>query len=523
MSSKNSTPLTGNLDQELEDNSARLPWYSLRLHLMFWYSGLLALGLTCFGLLVLFLASNAINDNVRKEIQAETIIVQNNPGLQFQSQPSYWPAHLALHIQNTYSTNDTTVEIVDPQGNILYSSNNNMNISMNRTVIPQLDHTDPPIWYTITIQGKPNLVGASPIYSDGSFLPATRKAHASLIGILLVAKSLSDSNTTLNLLQTLLLLTGAIMLVLFLICGWAIIGYALRPLTDMVQTASSIASALTHGKRLGNLKLRVKRPGGEDETARIVDAFNEVLNAIESSTAAQRRFIADASHELRAPLTTVQGNLAFLIRYIEDIPPGERHTMLADAHGETLRLASLVEELLLLARADARDTYIGQTSNLAQDAPVVELDRTLLGLVRQQRRRLEIEGSALKIEIGRIEPVRVRGDEESMRRIMVILLENAIKYTRTEKGKGGGKITVALERLETEAVLRVSDTGIGISESDLPHIFERFYRADQARSRAGTGLGLAIAQTLVEQLDGRITADSIPGEGSTFYVSLPLA
>src|SRR5258708_6811244 len=111
-----------------------------------------------------------------------------------------------------------------------------------------------------------------------------------------------------------------------------------------------------------------------------------MLNSIESSTTVQRRFIADASHELRAPLTTIQGNLALLIRYIEDIPPSERHIMLADAHGETLRLANLVDELLLLARADAN---IGQIPQTTQPAPMVELDSIVLKLGRQLRSRLE--------------------------------------------------------------------------------------------------------------------------------------
>ncbi|MGH2508683.1 MAG: HAMP domain-containing sensor histidine kinase, partial [Ktedonobacteraceae bacterium] len=322
---------------------------------------------------------------------------------------------------------------------------------------------------------------------------------------------------TLMLLQSLLLLTGAMMLILFLSCGWAIVGYALRPLSELVRTSRSIAAMLAHGTCMGDLSQRVARPVGNDEMAQVVDAFNEMLTSIESSTTVQRRFIADASHELRAPLTTIQGNLAFLLRYSEDIPPSEQHTMLVDAHGETLRLVSLVEELLLLARAD---TDMGQVVVPASPTPIVELDRILLKLVRQIRRRLEIEEASPRVEIGVIEPVRVRGDEENMRRIMVILLDNAIKYTRTEKGKG--TITVALQRVNGQVVLRVSDTGIGIEAKDLPHIFERFYRADLARSREGTGLGLAIAQTLVEQLHGSITATSTPGKGSSFRVSLPL-
>lgn len=205
--------------------------------------------------------------------------------------------------------------------------------------------------------------------------------------------------------------------------------------------------------------------------------------------------------------------------------------MLADAHGETLRLAELVEELLLLARADASaDTPLEaqgvepvpeeQTHNVSP----VELDHAVLQLVRQLRRRLDMEGSQLKLEVGHIEPVRVRGEEESLRRVTLILLDNAIKYTQLRDKEDASRITVSLERVDGQAVLRVSDTGIGIDSDDLPHIFERFYRADRARSRQGTGLGLSIAKTLVEQqLGGNITAEGTPGKGSTFSVWLPLA
>jgi signal transduction histidine kinase len=204
--------------------------------------------------------------------------------------------------------------------------------------------------------------------------------------------------------------------------------------------------------------------------------------------------------------------------------------MLADAHGETLRLANLVEELLLLARADASAEEPSATQEVEARAegrrgqqPAVELDHEVLQLVRQLRRRLAMEGSTLQLEIGHIEPVRVHGEEESLRRIALILLDNAIKYTPSSSEDGRGRVTVSVERINGQAVLRVQDTGIGIDPADVPHLFERFYRADRARSHQGTGLGLPIAQTLVEQLGGQITAESTPGKGSTFRVWLPLA
>jgi signal transduction histidine kinase len=297
-----------------------------------------------------------------------------------------------------------------------------------------------------------------------------------------------------------------------------------------MTTARSIAASTARGTRPGNLSQRVPRHRGQDEMAQVIDTFNAMLASLESATQAQRRFVADASHELRAPLTTIQGNLAFLQRHLKELPPEEQRTMLADAHGETLRLAQLVEELLLLARADASDDRSVQvpqamtaTEENAYRQPLVELDRTVLQLVRQMRRRLNVEGSNVKLEIGHIEPVRVHGDEEVIRRIILILLDNALKYTSDNNGANPGCVTVSLERKDGQAVVRVHDTGIGIGPDDLPHIFERFYRADPARSRHGTGLGLSIAQVEVEQLGGCITAESTLGKGSTFRVWLPLA
>jgi signal transduction histidine kinase len=273
----------------------------------------------------------------------------------------------------------------------------------------------------------------------------------------------------------------------------------------------------------------VQHTGGRDELAQVMETFNEMLASLESATEAQRRFVADASHELRAPLTTIQGNLAFLQRHLEELPPEERRTMLADAHGETIRLAELVEELLVLARADAnQDTHLAfegmepVPKEHIDNAQSIELDRVVLQLVRQLRKRLSVEGSRLRLEVGHIEPLHVRGDEESIRRILLILLDNAIKYTPMQGEGGIGRVIVSLERVGGQAELCVRDTGIGIDTEDLPHIFERFYRADRARSRQGTGLGLSIAQTLVEQLGGHITAESTPGKGSTFSVWLPL-
>jgi signal transduction histidine kinase len=233
-----------------------------------------------------------------------------------------------------------------------------------------------------------------------------------------------------------------------------------------------------------------------------------------------------------------------LQRHLEELPVEERREMLADAHAEALQLRRLVDDLLLLAKGEAGinqgrglptreaggDDEPDIARTMIEALPVAEVDRELLHLVRGLRGRLRAEEVPIVLEIDLIEPVRVHADVESLRRIALILLDNAIKYTRgpvTADGGGAadhsGRVSVSLRREGRQAVLQVRDNGVGMSAEDLPHIFERFYRADQSRDRSGTGLGLAIAAGLVKRLGGTISAESDLGAGSTFTVRLPAA
>lgn len=530
MSSKNEPLLS--FSSSTNTASKLLQPRSLRVRLVFWYGTLLALALVFFATLVWQLTTDALNQSVDNSVRVEAGAVEVTLNRELTSTPPHWPAQLLLPAINTYQETGTVVEVIDAQGIMRYDSDRNAttNIPFNPATV-RATLAGQTIFYSDTANGGQVRVEAVPVHApSNTFSEGTTSATGPIIGTLLVAKSLSDVNATLNVLRTLFLLIGTITVAGALIGGWAIARRVLHPLTEMVKTARSIAATTAHGTRIGNLSQRVRRPGGRDEMAQVVDTFNEMLTDLEHATRAQRRFVADASHELRAPLTTIQGNLAFLQRHADESSPEERHTMLSDAHEETLRLAQLVEELLLLARADAsvdtRTVPSEQENSLREKRAVqqsVELDHTVLQLIRQFRGRLSVEDVKVKLEVGHIEAIRVRGDEESIRRILLILLDNAVKYTAINEKDDMGRVLVSLGRTEKEALLRVQDTGIGIDADDLPHIFERFYRADCARSRQGTGLGLAIAQTLVEQLGGRITAESVPGQGSTFSIWLPLA
>jgi two-component system, OmpR family, sensor kinase len=266
----------------------------------------------------------------------------------------------------------------------------------------------------------------------------------------------------------------------------------------LTETARAIA--LSRGFDRG---LNVMRP--HDELGQMAETFNEMLASLEEAYSAQQRFTADASHELRAPLTAIRGNLDLLDR-VKDMPEDERQETVQRVRREVERLSRLVNDLLILARADA-----GQELELRP----VELDSLVLDAHRQVQGLAD--GVAVRLE--HLEPVVVQGDQDSLRQLVLILLDNALRYTRP-----GGHVSLGLRSEAPWAVVEVKDTGMGIRPEDLPHIFERFWRADAARSRdgGGTGLGLAIAKWIVDRQGGEVLVTSTPGVGSCFAVRLPL-
>lgn len=282
--------------------------------------------------------------------------------------------------------------------------------------------------------------------------------------------------------------------------GYWLAGVALRPIQEATATALEIT-------RTGRLDRRVPitRPRN-DEIGTLVNTFNEMLARLQELFEKQRRFSADVSHELRTPLTTILGNIALLKRW-EALPAAERAEMLAEMETEAERMRRMVSDLLLLSQADA---------DLVLARERVELDTLVLEVYRQARRRAE--GRELVL-VG-VDQAVVLGDAERLRQMLVNLVNNAIQYT-----PAGGRIALSLECLGSQAQITVSDTGQGIAPEDLPYIFDRFYRADKARSRAagGTGLGLSIVKWVVDAHWGEIDVQSQVGQGSTFRVRLPLA
>ena len=296
----------------------------------------------------------------------------------------------------------------------------------------------------------------------------------------------------------LMMLMAVVGCALTFLAGWLIAGRALRPVTTLTNTARSIAQSRVFSQR-------VDVGAGDDELGRLAMTFNEMLVSLEQAYRAQQRFVSDASHELRAPITVIQGNLELLQRHAS-MPAADREQAVTEAHAETTRLARIVTDLLVLARADAGVPI--------RRAPV-ELDPLLMEVVGESRHL--VRGHRLNIEA--IEPVIVEGDADRLKQLLLILIDNAIKYT-----PAGGPIDIALRRRRGFVEFRIRDAGIGIAKEELLRVFERFYRADPARRRdpGGTGLGLSIARWIAMQHGGSIELVSTEGEGTTATVELPL-
>ena len=309
--------------------------------------------------------------------------------------------------------------------------------------------------------------------------------------------------------------------------GWLLARRALRPVDRMTQAA----------RRIGAEHLAQRLEGAEvdDELGRLARTLNEMLGRLEAGFAQVRRFTADASHELRTPLTVMKGEMEVALRSGRD--PAEYQRVMASVLEEVERMGHLVDDLLLLSRADAGALRWGQEG--------VELDRLTEDVAKQGEVLGRARGVAVRIQ--HLEPLIAQGDEQRLKQLLLNLVDNAVKYT-----PAGGHVTLRLRQVakqpdirDTEtpdphpnrpaaqspdsaptewAEIAVQDTGAGIPSEALPRIFERFYRADDSRSRevGGAGLGLCIAKTIAEAHGGTIEVQSAPGAGSTFTVRLPL-
>lgn len=313
---------------------------------------------------------------------------------------------------------------------------------------------------------------------------------AAFPGILLVGFPIATD--TLTQLRFNLIRTVVVSFVVFALCVWLLSRRIIAPVKRLTEAAASVS-----GRELSR---RVPVPESHDEVRELAVTLNHMLDRLQESFETQRRFTADASHELRTPVTAIAGHASYLLRRTN--PSEAQRDSLGVIKRETERMTRLVGDLLELARADAGFTVDLRPMDLVEVAEAVHM---------------EIAPSAgnTRIDVVAARPkVMILGDASRLKQVLLNLVQNALNA-------GASAITVTIEEDPHTVRLSVRDNGPGIPPEALPHLFERFYRVDSARSTHGSGLGLAIVRWIVDQHQGRVEVASTPGESTTFTVSLP--
>lgn len=316
--------------------------------------------------------------------------------------------------------------------------------------------------------------------------------------LVIMGRSLQTPYERYNAFARTMVAAGIAALAVALLSGWLVMRRFLAPIERIGRTAEAMSAS--------NLGLRIDVGGTESELSDVARALNSAFDRLQGAFERQTQFTADASHELRTPLTTVISEAEWALRRERTIEEHQRAfaVCLRAAH----RMREVVDRLLTLARSDAgAETVRREPIDLATIAAGAISELTALA----ESRGVRIEGT--------LAPAVVLGDADKIRELIGNLISNAIDYNRPD-----GYVRISTSSNDRQSVVDVVDCGIGISSQDLPHVFERFYRADAARSRAagGSGLGLAIAREIAARHGGTIDCESVPGAGTRFVVQFPV-
>jgi heavy metal sensor kinase len=371
----------------------------------------------------------------------------------------------------------------------------------------EIDGAPAPLTYYAVWNGAGELIDRSSIDFDIPMPPAsgvrTRDGRRELGvtaangALVLVGRDLGDTQRDVLGFATTAAAGGIAALTLSLLGGWFLVGRALAPVARISQAAARMTA--------GDLSARIAVERTENELEQVALALNQAFDRLHLAVENERRFTADASHELRTPLATISAELEWALARDRSSDDYKRCLNIAQRAADRMR--RVVERLLTLARADAADMSL-------QKAPVGlgPIVHDALGIVRPLAEQKQI---TIEAQLG---AATVIGDRDRLTDLVTNLFSNAIQYNRR-----GGEVRVDVWPEGAEACLRVRDTGTGIGAEDLPKIFDRFYRADRARTTdsGGAGLGLAIAKWIVEAHGGQIACQSVIGEGTDILVRLP--
>ncbi len=461
----------------------------LRVRLTLWYGSALAMVLITFSVVLYVLTARNLRDDVDQSLEETATAAVRSlqergflPLIDEEELLSQFPELARI---------DKFFQIFSPSGTITIRSPNirQHEVPLSRTALEA------------TFNGQTILESAQYPHEPPLRLISVPIIHrGNLLYIVQVGASMESIEDTLRRFLILLIVAVPIALAVSMAAGWFLAGRALRPVDAITLAAQRIAA--------GDLSQRLTMPAAPDEIGRLAGTFNNMIGRLDTSFRQIRQFTSDASHELRTPLTVMKGETELVLRRPRALE--DYQSVLESNLEEIDRMTRIVEELLFLSRADMGEVKM-------ESKPVL-----LETLVENIHRQATLLGQDRNIEVvlGTVMLALVQGDELRLRELLLNLVENAVKYSHL-----GGKVEIGLVTNGQEAVLSVTDQGIGIGSDDHTKIFNRFFRTDGARAhtKKGTGLGLAICAWIVEFHKGRISVKSGVGQGSTFTVTLPLS
>lgn len=486
---------------------------SIRMRLTLWYSGILALTLLVFGVALYSALHYWYFDDFRKRIinQANDIqsrIFQAEIGLRrgsvftlYIDEADFRNNTQLLQLNDYVSRRKVTNPLMERLGINFQVSDKAMQAALDRKGL----------FENIKVYNEEVIVYNHPVISSDN----------KLLAILQVGSFNGGQLRLFQYLQNILFSLALITVVLAATLGWFLSRKALKPIDKVIEAADQI--------HLGeDLSKRITYEGPRrDEIGRLTDTINGMLGRLQvvyteldEAYRAQRRFVSDASHELRTPLTTIRGNVELLEkvwRQLEERASGSDNDNMSlsleamrDIADEAARMSRLVNHLLSLARADTG--FVMEKKNLPLAPILEEIIRKANLLPRNAQWRTG--------DLSALEGIEVWGNSDYLQQLIFIFIENAFKYTP----EGYVTIDALLSTDGKQAGIRIEDTGIGMDKEEVPHIFDRFYRADVSRGQTqGTGLGLSIARWIIDEHNGSIEVTTSKGEGSIFVIWLPVS
>jgi signal transduction histidine kinase len=487
---------------------------SIRLKLACWYGGVLAVIMAIFSATFYFWMHHSIHNQYRSSLQEQAELVFDRLEYLVRMSPGWLNIDVRLDDQDFYFTENIYLQLYNIKRDTTTLSSKS---SKDRVILPlyksTLEHLLKVSEYTYTtavINGYPYL-----IYNRGIY-----DIQNQLIGVLQAATYAGHMYSLLEQLRFVLAVASITIILLSASFGWFLAGKALRPIGSVIEAANKIESG-------ADLSRRISYDGPLDEIGRLIQTINGMLERIqqvysnmEEAYRNQRRFVSDASHELRTPLTTIRGNVELMRKMWQKDDPDRSGQLsaevvemsneaLEDILAESERMSRLVNDLLSLARADAGQVIDKQPVDML---PIVE---EVVRRAHFLRRNEQVEWRAEDLSV--LKGAIVYGSRDYLQQLLFIFIENAFKYTAS------GEVVLSARRTDEQVGIAVRDTGIGLDKDEVPHIFERFYRADPSRGVVGgTGLGLSIARWILDEHGGSVEVFTRKGKGSTFVIWLPL-